>query len=240
VSGAIAFSIVLPCYNEAENLPGLLEAYRAAWRDLPSELVLVDNGSTDNTAQVLSELLARPEYAFAHTVTVPKNRGYGYGVMTGLRAARGTVLGISHADMQCPAEDLCRAHEKLVSISSKKVFVKGKRAKRPLLATVITAGMSVISSLVLWKGLADINAQPKVFPREFLATLDAPPDGFELDLYIVYRAKRLGFAIESIPVVFGHRAHGHSKSAFSLASRRRQITKTLRYIFALRLQKGEA
>ena len=239
MSAAIAFSIVLPCYNEAESLPLLLDSYRSVWRDLPAELLLVDNGSTDNTEQVLGELLARPEYAFARCVTVPKNRGYGHGVMTGLRAARGAILGVSHADMQCPSSDLFRAYDMLLNSHSMKAIVKGRRAQRPLPAIVLTTGMTLISSLVLRQKLADINAQPKVFPRELLGQLDAPPDGFELDLYLLYRAKKLGFRIQTIPVVFGTRAHGRSKWAYSLASRRRQITKTLRYIFILRSQKAE-
>jgi glycosyltransferase involved in cell wall biosynthesis len=230
----VAFSIIVPCYNEAENLPVLVDSYRSVWRDLPSELVLVDNGSTDATPQVLRELLREPALSFVRTVVVPRNRGYGYGVMTGLREARGAVLGISHADMQCPAADLFRAYDKLMNTCAGAAMVKGRRQRRGVAATVLTTGMTMIASLVLWQPLADINAQPKVFPRSLLAQLQSPPDGFELDLYLLYRAKKLGFSIESIPVVFGQRAHGTSKWAYSLAARRRQIAKTLRYIFFLR------
>lgn len=239
----IAFSIVLPCYNEAENLPALVASYQSVWRDLPAELILVDNGSTDNTPKVISELLRNPALAFARPVTVPKNKGYGYGVMTGLRAARGEVLGVSHADMQCPAADLFRAYETYAQLResrSSAVLVKGKRARRPLGATIITTGMTVIASVVLGHSLADINAQPKVFPRSLLDYLDSPPDGFELDLYLLYRARKLGFPIRTIPVVFGKRAHGESKWAYNLAARRRQIAKTLRYIFSLRSHERRA
>src|SRR5258707_5161046 len=101
---AVRFSIVLPCYNEAENIPLMLAEYQKVWPEFSAELVLVNNGSTDHTPEVLERELAR--FAFARSVSVPVNRGYGYGVMAGLRAARGEVLGISHADMQCPPGDL--------------------------------------------------------------------------------------------------------------------------------------
>src|SRR5437764_14461896 len=63
-----ALSIVLPCYNEAENLPPLLARYAQVWEDLPAELILVDNGSTDHTEAVLRREL--PNYPFARTVKV--------------------------------------------------------------------------------------------------------------------------------------------------------------------------
>ncbi len=90
----VAFSVVLPCYNEADNLPPLLARYAEAWhaQNLPAELILVDNGSTDHTAEVLARELARPELAFARVVRVPVNRGFGHGTFTGLQAARGEVL----------------------------------------------------------------------------------------------------------------------------------------------------
>jgi glycosyltransferase involved in cell wall biosynthesis len=110
---ALRLSIVLPCYNEAESLPLLLGRYAAVWEDLPAELILVDNGSTDDTAQVLGRELARPEYAFARAVTVPANQGYGHGIFTGLQAARGEFLAFSHADMQCSPADVFAAYHRL-------------------------------------------------------------------------------------------------------------------------------
>lgn len=229
----IAFSIVLPCYNEAENLPLLLAAYRKVWR--PScELVLVNNGSTDQTAQFLAEELAKPSNAFARSVKVPVNQGYGYGVMAGVHAASGDVIGVSHADMQCSPEDLFRAYDRLMERNGEQVVVKGKRARRDYKASAITLTMAIIASSVLMKPLNDINAQPKVFPRSFLRHLSNPPNGFELDLYILYTARKLRWKVLTVPVVFGVRAHGTSKWAFNLASRRKHMWATLKYIFKLR------
>ena len=231
----VAFSIVLPCYNEADNLPLLLEAYRAVWPGFPAELVLVNNGSTDHTAKVLRRELAKPEYRFARTVLVPRNRGYGFGVATGMLAARGEFIGISHADMQCAAADLFTAYARLISAPCPaRTFIKGKRLKRPFGPSLVTNTMSALATLVLLKPLTDINAQPKVFHRSFLAEIPNPPDGFEFDLYLLYRARAAGLKVLTIPVNFGARAHGASKWAFSLASRRRHISATIKFIFQLR------
>lgn len=233
--GHIRFSIVLPCYNEADNLPLLLQRYTEVWEDLPAELILVNNGSTDHTAQVLESELHRPELAFARTVLVPRNRGYGHGIYTGLRAARGEFIGFSHADMQCSPADLFAAYYKLIAEpDATRMLVKGKRVRRDLSASLITNTMALIASTVLFTKLTDINAQPKVFHRSHLERLTHPPDGFQFDLYVLYAARKAGLKILTLPVVFGRRMHGQSKWTFSFISRYRTIWDTIVYIFRLR------
>jgi glycosyltransferase involved in cell wall biosynthesis len=225
-------SIVLPCYNEADNLPILVEGYRAVWEDLPAELILVDNGSTDHTKDVLASVVNAP---FVRSVRVPVNRGYGHGIHTGLTAATGEVVGFSHADMQCPPGDLFRAYHALIARPDPKTaIIKGKRAARPWQDEMVTGGMGLIASTVLGLPLSDINAQPKVFTRDLRDRLTSPPDGFEYDLYVLHTALTSGCALETIPVTFGERAHGESKWKFSLFSRWRTILRVMRYIFALR------
>lgn len=228
-------SIVLPCYNEAGNLPLLLESYRQVWQDLPAELILVDNGSTDDTGEVLARELARPELAFARTVRVIQNRGYGYGLYNGLQAARGEFLAFSHADMQCSPADVFKAYDRLMAAPHPtQTLVKGQRSSREFSAALITGGMSLLASTVLLTPLTDINAQPKLFHRSHLSRLTQPPNGFQFDLYVLYRAQQAGLKILTVPVIFGERIHGQSKSAFNIFARYRTIWATVTYIFYLR------
>ena len=234
----LRLSVVLPCYNEADNLPPLLARYAAEWHQqgLPAELILVDNGSTDHTAEVLARALARPELAFARVVRVPQNRGFGHGTFTGLLAARGEVIGFSHADMQYGPQDVFDAYHCLMAAPDpRRVLVKGKRAQRGWSASLVTNTMALLASTVLLMPLTDINAQPKLFHRSLLARLANPPDGFQFDLYVLYCARRAGLRVLTVPVVFGRRAHGQSKWAFSFLSRYRTIWATIVYIFKLRL-----
>jgi glycosyltransferase involved in cell wall biosynthesis len=231
----LCLSIVLPCYNEADNLPLLLASYRQVWRDLPAELVLVDNGSTDPTAEVLASLLAQPEFSFARTVRVPRNQGYGYGLSTGLQAAQGEFVAFSHADMQCSPADVFKAYDRLIAAPQPaQTLVKGRRLGRDFNAELITTGMSLLASTILLTRLTDINAQPKVFHRSHLARLHQPPAGFQFDLYVLYQARQAGLQILTIPVVFGERKHGQSKSAFNILVRYRTIWAMIVYIFNLR------
>ena len=195
-SRPIRLSIVLPAYNEAPGLTALLEDYRAAWRDLPAELIVVDNGSTDDTKAALARLLARPEYSFARSVTVPQNRGYGYGLMAGLRQAQGEFVAQSHADLQCAPASVFAAYDRLIAAPQPEyAIVKGRRGKRDWSARFITLGMSVLASTLFCRRLTDINAQPKLFHRSHLARLENPPNGFDFDFYVLYRAKRAGLSV---------------------------------------------
>ena len=91
-------SIVIPCYNEGKNIPLILSRFDEVINRKDIEALLVNNGSTDNSEEVLDELL--PKYPFARVVNVQENKGYGYGILTGLREASGTFIGWTHADMQ--------------------------------------------------------------------------------------------------------------------------------------------
>lgn len=234
-AGSVRFSVVLPCYNERENLPGLLRAYAGIWEDLPTELVLVDNGSNDGTAEYLARETDREEYGFARVVRVEHNQGYGHGLYAGLKAARGEIVGFSHADQQCPPVDLFVAyHELCTAPAPEATLVKGRRRGREPGPTLITAGMSLLASTLLLELLSDVNAQPKVFFRSHLDRLTDPPAGFEFDLYVLHQARQAGLEIRTIPVRFERRAHGSSKWAFSLPSRLKTMWEMASYILQLR------
>src|SRR5688572_6867272 len=95
------FSIVLPCYNEAETLPSLFARFQAVLGDRDDlEVIFVNNGSKDDSAAVLEKEAILAGRKFARIVTVPVNQGYGYGILAGLRAAGGDFIGWTHADSQ--------------------------------------------------------------------------------------------------------------------------------------------
>ena len=232
-------SIVVPCYNEAANVPSLVARFAAhASEDRDWELVLVDNGSTDDSAEVLAAELAKPGRDFARVVTVPSpNVGYGHGILTGLRAARGTLLAWTHADGQTPPADVFRAFDLLAGVPDpQRTFVKGRRRNRPLGDTLFTAGMQAAALGLLGRNLPDINGQPKAFSRKLLELATDPPTDLSLDLYFFYVATRHGFAVRTLDVRFGDREHGESKWAFDWRSKARNVARTVRYMARLRAQ----
>ena len=225
------FSLIIPCYNEAANLPLLLDRCRCLAAQPDMEVVLVDNGSTDDTPAVLTALL--PAYPGCRSVRVEQNHGYGFGILTGLRAASGDILGWTHADMQTDPQDALRGLEFFEKFGPNS-FVKGRRYGRPLGDIAFTIGMSFFETLLLGKPLWDINAQPTMFSRKFFATWIEPPHDFSLDLYAYYQARVVGLEIHRFPVLFGERAHGVSHWNINWVAKRKFIRRTTHFSIELK------
>ena len=227
----MTFSIVIPCYNEAANLPLLLDRCKRLVEQPGVEVVLVDNGSTDNSQIVLRTLL--PQYPGCRSVRVEKNQGYGFGILAGLKAAKGEILGWTHADMQTDPHDILKGLE-LFDKYGLDIFVKGQRFGRPVADVAFTVGMSVFETLLLGKPMWDINAQPNMFPRAFFDSWQDAPNDFSLDLYAYYQAQVKALKVYRFPVMFGERAHGVSHWNVSWASKRKFIARTLDFSMQLK------
>ncbi len=225
------FSLIIPCYNEAANLPLLLERCKGLTNRPEIEVILVDNGSTDNSHEVLLNLL--PMYPSCRSVCVQKNQGYGLGILTGLRAAKGEILGWTHADMQTDPQDVLQGLDVFQKHGSD-IFVKGRRYGRPLGDVVFTLGMSVFETLLLGKPLWDINAQPTLFSKAFFETWLEPPHDFSLDLYTYYLARKNRLSTYRFPVKFGARAHGMSHWNINWLAKWMFILRTVTFSFKLR------
>lgn len=237
----MTFSLVIPCYNEAGSLPELVRraADCARARALgPGDfrLVLVDNGSTDGSDAVLRDLAAGPDGAFLDVVRVSPNRGYGDGILRGLRAAapRGGILAWTHADGQCDPGDAFRGFE-IVRDAPVPTLVKGRRHGRAAADRLVSRAFEALALLVLGRRLHEINAQPKVFPAGLVARLDGAPPDFPFDLFVLLRARDAGLALREIDVAFPPRRHGQSRWAATARSRARTMLRFAGYMVRYRL-----
>lgn len=227
-------SIVVPCYNEAENIPVILERFAEIITRNDIEVILVDNGSLDDTPELLKKLL--PNYSFARTIRVEVNEGYGYGIVQGLKACTGDFIGWTHADMQTDPEDLIKALAILEkNKSDQKLYVKGNRKGRHLFDQFFTSGMSLFETVYLGVPLHDVNAQPNVFSREFFEQWQNPPKDFALDLYALYMAQKSGLKVIRFDVLFPERLHGESHwNNGSLKAKWKFIKRTLNFSVKLK------
>lgn len=241
MSSDIILSLVVPCYNEEKNIPIVFD--RAAQLTLENsflEVIIVNNGSTDGSGLVLEKLLNQNEvHNQIRVTTVPKNLGYGFGIVSGLKEAKGSVLSFTHADLQTDLADVIKAFKiyKQQETNSSFLLVKGKRIGRGLLERFFSGGMAWYASIKLGVHLAEVNAQPKVFSAQFFKQhieSDAPKD-FSLDLFILYKAQTLG-KVFSFDVDFGKRLHGEAKGGGSWKTRIKLIKRTFAYISTLAQQ----
>lgn len=228
-------SVVIPCYNEAKNIPLVLQRFKEALTKsggVVVELILVDNNSKDDTKAVLDQELKRPEYAFARTVFQP-TPGYGAAIKKGLSACQADTLAWTHGDIQTDPFDVFRAYEVFKKNGGSTMIIKGNRVGRPFAQAAFSFGMAVISSVLLRRIFFEVNAQPKLLPRTFLTHIENGPDDFSLDLFLLHQAKRLNWGIKAIDVRFEKRLHGISSWAGSFRTKVKTIWRTLKYIWKL-------
>jgi glycosyltransferase involved in cell wall biosynthesis len=204
-------SVVIPAYNEEDGIAAIVERVLAVRPELAGvgvdlELVVVDDGSADRTAEMVA---ACPE---ARLVRHSTNRGYGAALKTGFNAARGDLLGFLDADGTYPPEsfpDLCRealAGADLV-VGSRR---SGAESEMPVVRRV---GNLLWSNLVTLLGnhrVVDPASGMRVFRREALERLYPLPDGLNFTPVMSTRAIHEGVRLVEVPIPYKERV-GRSK-----------------------------
>jgi glycosyltransferase involved in cell wall biosynthesis len=220
--------IVIPCYNEAENIPKLIERCNLAISRADCEFLLVDNGSTDSTAKVFDLIGPIQGIKF---MKLEINQGYGGGILAGLNTLQNEFIGWTHADLQTDPVDIIDIE--LIPGSANQ-FLKGTRRKRRFLDQVFTSGMSFTMSFLFLTRLSDINAQPSVVSRDLFEKWSTAPSDFSLDLYAFVAARRESAHIRRFPVDFSNRYTGNSKWNNGFMARVKMTQRTIAYAWKLR------
>jgi glycosyltransferase involved in cell wall biosynthesis len=204
-------SVVIPAYNEEDGITAIVERVLAVRPELAGvgvdlDLVVVDDGSVDRTAEMV---MACPG---ARLVRHPTNRGYGAALKTGFNAAHGDLLGFLDADGTYPPEsfpDLCRealAGADLV-VGSRR---SGAESEMPVVRRV---GNLLWSNLVTLLGnhrVVDPASGMRVFRREALERLYPLPDGLNFTPVMSTRAIHEGVRLVEVPIPYTERV-GRSK-----------------------------
>ena len=141
------YSLVIPCFNESGNILPLLKRANKKFNFREIELIIVNNGSTDNSQELLKGCLKK--YKFLKVKTIANNIGYGNGIIEGLKIAKGNLIGWTHADMQTDPLDYLKAIEIFLENKNKNIFIKGKRINRKFSDRIFTLGMSIFESILI-------------------------------------------------------------------------------------------
>jgi glycosyltransferase involved in cell wall biosynthesis len=204
-------SLVFPVFNEEGNLAALLDAaFAVAPRLVPRfEIVVVDDGSRDGSAALL-RARGRTEPRL-RVLTHPANRGYGAALRSGLRAARGSLVCFSDADLQFDLAEL----ERLLAAAAACDIVAGYRAPRrdPWPRRALAFGWGLAVRLLFGLRVRDIDCAFKVFHRRVLEAIPIASLGAFVNTEILVRAQSLGFRIAQMPVSHHPRRHGSQTGA---------------------------
>jgi glycosyltransferase involved in cell wall biosynthesis len=207
-------SLAIPCYNEADVIritaTELVRSFNE--RNMDVELVLVDNGSMDDTGDIIDDLIMEGLPIVKETVTI--NEGYGKGVLCGLKACRGKMVGFMCADGQIEARDVARLSEIAVHARTPKLFKVRRRFRlEGVLRRVVSSTYNLLTTALFGNlGSLDLNANPKILPREYIERMNLQSKDWFLDPEVMIKAKRMGLEIFEINVFSQMRPeHGVTK-----------------------------
>ncbi len=224
----IMLSLILPTYNESENLPGLLEKLGAVLRGIPHEIIVVDDDSPDGTWRIAQELSRNRDDL--RVVRRVGRRGLSSAVIEGFLASKGDVLAVADADGQ---HDLSLIPKLRDAVQSGAGIALGSRytaggsvgewdERRHTLSRIATALAMRLCKVRVTDPMSGFFAIDRKAFEEILPRLN--PKGFKILLDLLVHAPA-GLRAAEIPFTFGVRTHGESK-----LSRRVQL-EFLEYIY---------
>ena len=202
-------SLVLPAFNEASVIAQAIAEAEVALASLfeSFEILVVDDGSTDDTAAVVQSRLS--DALHTKLILHHGNRGYGAALRTGFEAATADLIAFTDADCQFNLLDL----GPMVKLAEQSPIVAGYRHDRQDSRRRIfySRGYNVLARAVLGTRVRDCDCALKVFRRETLAKLLPESRGFFVNAEMLTRARLLGLSITEMPVTHRPRLGGESK-----------------------------
>ena len=211
-SGSPELSIIIPAYNEELRLPATLERIAAYTRAFgrETEILVVDDGSTDRTAQVAESF--RSKFPALRVLSNDVNRGKGYSVRHGMLEARGRIVLFTDADLSAPIEE---AGKLLAALETHDVAIGSRALDRRLIferqsrfREIAGIIFNNVVRLCLRLPFVDTQCGFKAFRREPCRIIFAQQriERFGFDPELLYLARHHGLRAVEIPVRWGHSA----------------------------------
>ncbi len=205
-------SIVIPAYNEENGIAEIANRVLKVKPELAKvgiqemELLVVDDGSRDRTAEVAAGIEG------VTLVRHPTNRGYGAALKTGFSQARGELIGFLDADGTYPPEYFPKLCQSALNGSDLVIGSRmaGADSKMPLTRRVGNLFFATLLSLLGRQKVTDSASGMRVFKREILQHIYPLPDGLNLTPVMSTRALHEGVSIDEIPIPYSERV-GRSK-----------------------------
>jgi glycosyltransferase involved in cell wall biosynthesis len=206
-----SYSIVIPAYNEAARIPATLQEVVACVRrqGWSAEVVVVDDGSTDATVEVVRSFAASaPEVRILQN---PGNRGKGYSVRSGILHALGEVVMFTDADLSAPMEEAQGLFDAIangadIAIGSRWLERTRQTIRQPLYRQFFGRCFNGVTRFVMGLQFADTQCGFKAFTRAAAQTVFQLQtiERWGFDPEILFIALKRGYRIQEIPVSWAH------------------------------------
>jgi dolichol-phosphate mannosyltransferase len=232
--------LILPTYNEAENIEAIVLAAADALARAPCEgfrVLVVDDDSPDGTGRIAERLAA--EHSWAKVLHREDKEGIGPAYLAGFRHAleHGAAFVLEmDSDFSHDPADLVRLLEAIeggadLALGSRYV-PGGGVSDWGLLRRMVSEGGSTYARIVLGLQVRDLTGGFKCFRREILQAIHfdgVRSQGYAFQVELTYRAVRAGFRVVEVPIVFRDRQHGQSKMSWRIAAEAMWLVPQLRH-----------
>jgi glycosyltransferase involved in cell wall biosynthesis len=210
-AAAPLISVIVPVYNEARTVAAVIQ--RLLTIDLPAarEIIVVNDGSNDDTRAVLDSLPADPAVAFVHS---DRNRGKGHAVRLGIARTRGTVIAIQDADLELDPAQLADLVTPVLNGEADVIY--GSRFLRghpdaPFMTIAGNRLLTAITNLLYRSSLTDMETCYKVMRGDVARGLALSANRFDIEPEITARLLAGGYTIVERPVRFEPRSKAAGK-----------------------------
>lgn len=203
-------SVAMPVYNEATTIREILRRVLAV--PIPKEILVVDDGSTDGTRDILSEFDGKPD---VHVFLHERNQGKGGALRTAFQHATGDVILIQDADLEYDPAEYPRLIQPIVAGRADVVFgsrFKGETTRIHMFWHRIANGMlTLLSNFFTNLNLTDMETCYKVFRRDVLKDITIKQNGFGIEPELTAKVARRKCRVYEIPISYFGRDYSEGK-----------------------------
>jgi len=207
----VKLSVVIPAYNEEENIERTLRAIAEELKGMDYELVVVDDASTDATPEILRRLSEELPLRYFRN---PENRKLGYTLRRGFKEARGELIFYTDGDLPCLPSAIKYALKIMETYGSHLVIAyRLDRTGEGLIRSLYSHVYNFLIRFFFGLKVRDVNFACKLIKKEVLEGIELTSDGSFIDAELLVKAQRKGYSILQFGADYFPRLRGKSTLA---------------------------
>jgi glycosyltransferase involved in cell wall biosynthesis len=203
-------TVIIPAFNEAKTIREIIQRVYAV--HLADEILIVDDGSTDGTREILIELEGQD---LIRVISHARNQGKGAAIRTGLKNATGDLVIIQDADLEYDPRDypalLKPLEEDIADVVYGSRFLGGPRRPVMFWHMVANKTLTLVTNILYNNILTDMETGYKVFRREVVADMPLRARGFEFEPEFTAKVLKRNARIYEVPISFNPRDYSEGK-----------------------------
>ena len=203
-------SVVIPVYNEESTLQKIFTRIKKT--RIPSEILIIDDGSTDSTPQIIKQLQEDPS---VRAITFPVNRGKGAAVSAGIKSAYGKIIILQDADLEYNPDDYKKLLKPFEKNQAKVVygvrFITSKKMTSYFLHFLANKILTLITNILYKSNLNDMETGYKIFRKDIFKQLQIKADGFDFEPEFTAKLLKRKIKIYEVPITFTPRNYKQGK-----------------------------